>query len=148
LKPSVFSKLHNTFHGENVSIAKLRQQALACDIHPDSAEECIDIFIDSLVYSGLAIRNTDDKIQINSIGVLVEENTILSDENQEDSELPEEQDDQTSVAKSKLLERAKHFEKTKKQGASNINVNIDVDPSMDPEKLEKLLKLLKSYGVI
>lgn len=31
---------------------------------------------------------------------------------------------------------------------SNINVNIDVDPSMDPEKLEKLLKLLKNYGAI
>jgi hypothetical protein len=35
-----------------------------------------------------------------------------------------------------------------KKALSNINVNIDVDPSMDPEKLEKLLKLLKNYGAI
>ena len=31
---------------------------------------------------------------------------------------------------------------------SNVSINIDIDPSMDPEKLEKQLKLLKAYGVI
>lgn len=127
-------------------MAKLKQQALACDVHPDNAEECVDIFVDSLIYSGLAIKAVDDKIQINPTGVSIEENPIPSDENQEDSELSERHDNQGHAAGKEQLDGKNHFEKSK--GASNINVNIDVDPSMDPEKLEKLLKLLKKYGAI
>ncbi len=154
LKPKIFNTLHKTFHGETVNTAKLKQQALNSGVHPENAEECVNTFIESLVFCGLATITDSDKIEINSQPTTIvednEESELLEDNNEEQgSEIqntkPEEQPNK-AIPKPQMEEGT--FQMNKKKGASNINVNIDIDPSMDPEKLEKLLKLLKGYGAI
>lgn len=140
LTPKIFKSLFDTFHNETVSKAKLKQQALTLEVHPDLGDECIDFFVASLIFSGLAIEVEGDKVQIteaNSAIELVEESEIDTNDNESSQE---ETPQQTNLGQT--------MHSSKKQGASNVNVNIDIDPSMDPEKLEKLLKLLKGYGAI
>ncbi len=141
LKPKIFETLYNTFHNETVSLAKLKQQALNIGVHPDSGEECIEIFVDSVVYAGLGGRTDSDKINIVS-------SELLQQKPQSNEEEDEEVESQADDTINETTDFSQQIKSTKKTGASNINVNIDIDPSMDPEKLEKLLKLLKGYGAI
>ncbi|MBW1298115.1 hypothetical protein [Aquimarina litoralis] len=143
LSPTIFKSLFDTFHNEIVSKPKLKQQALALEVHPDLGDECVDVFVASLVFSGLAIEVEGDKVQISKANSVIE----LEDEPSESEKdangnesLQDKNPQQTNLTRT--------IYSTKKQGASNVNVNIDIDPSMDPEKLEKLLKLLKGYGAI
>lgn len=150
IKPEIFNSLYNTFHNETTSKAKLKQQALTLGVHPDKGEECVDIFVESLVYSGLATIVDSDKIEIiEAISQNEEIQEEIADETdkalKEESQKPPTDNQKPSNPQSI---NTGQFQSTKKQQASNINVNIDIDPSMDPEKLEKLLKLLKGYGAI
>lgn len=143
LSPTIFKSLFDTFHNETVSKAKLKQQALTLEVHPDLGDECIDIFVSSMIFSGLAIEAEGDKVQIaeaNSVIELEEEPIETDVDTADDGSLQKESSQQANLSQT--------IHSTKKQGASNVNVNIDIDPSMDPEKLEKLLKLLKGYGAI
>lgn len=149
IKPEIHKSLYNTFHNETVSKAKLKQQALTLGVHPDSGEECINVFVDSLVYSGLATIVDSDKVQI--IEAITQDEVIEEQSTEQEDETLEPASTETPAIQQNPINPETSNEQiqlTKKQGASNINVNIDIDPSMDPEKLEKLLKLLKGYGAI
>lgn len=145
LKPMIFKSLFDTFHNETVSQAKLKQQALTLGVHPDLGEECIEIFTSSLIYTGLGSQVESDKIQIIEASSIIVEPEDFNSEEEETEEKPQ---NETPPTLSPFNQQNQSFQSTKKQGASNVNVNIDIDPSMDPEKLEKLLKLLKGYGAI
>jgi hypothetical protein len=137
LAPARFKALFDTFHNDTVNAAKIRQQAIKLKVHPESADECVRIFVDSLVYAKLAEVAQDDIV----IGqapttaveptegekpVFIEDTPPADEEHKTDTELPAMLRKPTPAAQ----------------------VNISVDSSMDPEKLERLLKLLKQYGAI
>ena len=59
LNPKLFMQIFETYHGDLVTKAKIRQRALALKVHPDSADECVNIFIDSAVTAGLGTLDGD-----------------------------------------------------------------------------------------
>lgn len=146
---SPFADAFSTFQNSTTDKNKIAQYAVSTlKVHPDMKDDFVKIFIESIEIAGLCT------IDGSSITFLQKSESPISDKipsekgsensNNEDSE----QEKSAEIPNINIDESGTHSFSTQKQGKSNINVNIDVDPSMDPEKLEKLLKLLKGYGAI
>lgn len=152
LKPKVFKTIYDTFVNDTVSDAKIKQQFLNHEVHPDSCDECVTLFKNSLAYSGLAKLVDNDKLQVLSAPIATSK-VVTTDSAKNGDEIKNEDDTDGEVDNDEANSSDNGGEqekpsRTRNQNKSNVNVNIDVDPSMDPEKLEKLLKLLKNYGAL
>src|ERR1700746_1504749 len=53
----LFNQIFETFHGDTVSKAKIEQRARGLDVHPESAGECAQLFIDSALTASLGTVN-------------------------------------------------------------------------------------------
>lgn len=147
---SVFTNALNTYQNSKIEKTKIAQYSVSTlKVHPDMKDEFVKILVYSAEMAGLC---TIDGNTINFTNISQEVippiNEQLHDENIEgkdtNAKIIVEESDMNDGESNGSFSQA-----NKKQGhVSNINVNIDVDPSMDPEKLEKLLKLLKNYGAI
>jgi len=146
LAPDVFAGLFRTFHGDEVSIARLKQRAAELKVHPDETERCVALYVETLEMAGLATRNGE---------------SVLHKSNQDapngasptsDNNLAEDVEEGEETASDGEQENNKYHD----SGASEdgirpraiFNVNINLDSSLDTEKLERQLKLLRSYGAI
>ncbi len=142
LNPPLFKQLFDTFHGEELSSARLKQQILKLNVHPDKAAECIKIFVNSLCYAKLAELLTEDTIKLVSLmDSEPEEISSVANLGKKDESNSK---DQSGQIEDDYDDNPESTSPTK----SLVKVNIDIDPSMDPEKLEMHLKLLKKYGAI
>lgn len=144
LKPKVFKQLFETFKGDSVTVPKLRQQAVKLKVHPDSADDCVTIFISSLQYCGLA-RADGDGYFLNSVVNVTSKVEEPSLENPE--EAVEEQDPEMDLQDKKGDNKNK-TQVIKRNPSSPVQVTLNLDSTMDSDKLEKFLKLLKTYGAI
>jgi hypothetical protein len=155
LSSKLFQDIFETFQDDTVSRAKIRQRAQALKVHPDSAEECAGIFIDSAVTAGLGTVNGDSITLAKTASIEAPEAPADAndgeehDEGEEEPEIREEGDE----GPASLVAAAK-IASVQKQGQLStpnknvVNVNLTVDSSSDPDKLEKQLKLLKRYGLV
>lgn len=150
LKPKLFKTLFDTFCNDNTTRAKIRQQASNLKVHPDSLDECVQVFVESAIYAGLA-SESGDSIEFHAAPVpsisnsntdadedsneIPSDNITLADENERDDS--DENNDETNSSNPQ-----------NKQMQQKSNIDIKIDPSMDPEKLDKLLAVLKKYGQI
>jgi hypothetical protein len=141
LTPKLFKQLFETFKGDSVNTPKLKQQAIKLKVHPDSADECIQIFASSLQYSSLAQLEGDTLTLVNS----PTSEDLANLQSTEETGREEETDEYDDTDKD---DTPPSIQSRRRQAPSSVQVNISLDPSMDPEKLEKLLKLLKNYGAI
>lgn len=151
LIPKIFKTLYDTFLNDTISDAKIKQQLLNHEVHPESADECVTIFKNSLIYAGIGKILENDKFQVLPLPITtLEKDKEKSSDELKENELQEEDEQMASNANKRNGSDQYQKQTIQKRGTvkSNVNVNIDVDPSMDPEKLEKLLKLLKNYGAI
>lgn len=144
LLPRVFRKLYDTFQGDTVSPAKLRQQALAQNVHPESADECVSIFIDSLEYAQLGKRAEDD-VEIVPAGTAVEPPGESADGKPECSDENEGETDQEKPVGDRVSGTGAGKDGSRR---SVVHVNVNLDSSLDTEKLEKQLELLRRYGAL
>jgi hypothetical protein len=138
-----FADTLKTFQNSATEKTKIGQYAVSnLKVHPDLRDNFVKMFVESCEEASLCqIDGQSISFEQNpDLNINLDENPITEEENSEDEKI----DKPTE----KKEEQGSQSYSTKKQGNSNINVNIDVDPSMDPEKLEKLLKLLKGYGAI
>ncbi|TMP95772.1 MAG: hypothetical protein E6L07_06615 [Verrucomicrobia bacterium] len=145
LHPRVFKALFDTFQNDVVSRAKIRQQALQLKVHPDSGEKCVDLFVESAVYAGLASEK-DDEIQISSSASpsKAHEDDLKDTEESDILGAQKESTDGNEGDKSEEV----ILRKSAKTVGGQMNISITLDSTMDPEKLEKYLKLLREYGAI
>lgn len=150
LAPKLFKTLFDTFQNDKVTISKVRQQAINLDVHPDTGDECVKIFVDSLQYAGLAKvdQNNRDNIIVSKLTQVTSSSSKDSD-----TETPTEteiiQTNKSNIKEGETGESSSDSEQFNRRFRSpSFQVSINIDPSMDPEKLEKLLKLLKQYGAI
>jgi hypothetical protein len=146
LHPKVFRALFDTFQNDSVSHAKIRQQALQLNVHPDSGDKCVNLFVESAVYAGLASEK-DDEVQISSSASVSkpdEDGATGAEESNERSGRSESTEGNIEGNKSKEV----ILRKPVKSGGGQMNISITLDSTMDPEKLEKYLKLLRDYGAI
>ena len=152
LKPKIYKTLFETFCSDDVARSRIRQQAANLQVHPDSLDECTNLFVESAIYAGLAKQN-GESVSFNHAEIASQ--PAKSDMETEQSIEPAENDGQEDAADD---EAAKEISPA---GSRNVvernitpktggraNIDIKIDPSMDPEKLEKLLKVLREYGQI
>lgn len=142
LKPKIFRVLFDTFQSDSVSAAKIRQQSASAGVHPDQAENCAKLFVESVTYSGLATLS-GDVIQISASGGA---SPIDKPDDASDTEPNLEVD--TDV---KSNENHTEFEERDPPAAaarSVIQVNVTIDSSLDTDKLERQLALLRKYGAL
>ena len=156
LTPPIFKTLFETFHNDEVSLAKIRQVAAHQNVHIDSADKCVEIFAASVEFAGCGSK-TGDALRLtarpaesqtgSSPSALPDEtpdDSADADAGAEDGATPAQEENQIGAAAKGNTHRAD-------DGASRrslpVQVNITIDPTMDPEKLEKHLKLLRGYGI-
>lgn len=142
LSPEIFKNIFNTFEGHGYTKGKIRQRALELKVHPDNVDKCVDVYCDSMKYAGLVSLDGENvlhhSIQVNqrsSTPILDEATDLASSENYD----AEEGGDGSEDADLSIKGRS--------QGAV-FNVNVTLDSSLDIEKLERHLSLLKRFGVI
>lgn len=138
LTPPIFRGLYDTFGASEVTKSQLKRRAADLNVHPDSLDECVEMYVSSLSAAGLARLDGDRVIQ-GELPVLPPEN------NSENPESPEEEDN-TEVGAEVMA--ATLPTSRGRSGKSSVNVTVNLDSSLDPEKLEKQLALLKRYGAI
>lgn len=148
LAPKVFKGLYETFRGDTVSRAKLRQQAIGLKVHPDAADDCVEHFVSSLVAAQLGSESTDG-VSLASAPASAGTATEVSDQDTQ----PPVEDEHGAVD-----EAATESEQNPPEGdvahpgqdgpKAVFHVNVNLDASLDTEKLEKQLQLLRRYGAI
>jgi hypothetical protein len=153
--PKVFDKIFDTFHGDTVSKAQIAKRSRELEVHPDSADECSQIFIDSAVTAGLGTLSGENISLINandapSAGTAAGQG---GDEHEDEAEKLDTPPDE-SINSTNAESAANNERDTRRQNQSSgankgaVTVNLAVDSSSDPDKLEKQLKLLKQYGLL
>jgi hypothetical protein len=154
LNAKLFKEIFDTFHGDSVTKAKIRQRALALKVHPDSADECVTLFIDSAEAAGLGTRDTEgvklvhaDETAAPAAGKA--ETSVESDEPTGKATVqlePEGPADDSAANENSTS--AETVEAAARPNRAGVTVNLNVDSSSDPDKLQKQLELLRRFGVI
>lgn len=147
LRPKVFAGLFDTFRGDEVSLGKVRQQAANLNVHPDNLEACAELFLSSLEYAGLAAVE-GDRWLIGDREVSPDE--VDRDEDRGASEGPRDDDDREGASESVANDESESpgGGDVPERGRAVIQVNVTLDSSLDTEKLQKQLELLRRYGAL
>lgn len=161
LKPTVFRKLFDTFHGDSVTKAKLKQRIADLKVHPDETATCVDLYVSGMVTAELVTVEGDQVKHLAQSDIAVVPATIEAvnvDQDATDSELsgetenggdeggdivPDGTEAEKEVANAKVLNGA-----VQPRPQAVFNVNVTLDSSLDIEKLQKQLELLKRFGAI
>lgn len=164
LKPTIFKKLFATFHGDVVSKAKLKQRASDLKVHPDETTTCIEIYISGMAEAGLITVEGDQVKHTTSIDIAPTPNVDIEDEDSFAmiNDLPE--NDKSQYSQQSVIDSESKEHKANKIEAAPIqsipkddsqiapravfNVSVTLDSSLDIEKLQKQLELLKRFGAI
>jgi hypothetical protein len=146
LSSKVFNKIFDTFHGDTVSRAQISKRAKELEVHPESADECAQFFVESAVTAELGTMNGESVALLN-VGAMASPAPEHSESG--DAEKQERRTEPVPIAK---IAAAKN-DTGEGSGSAHgnkpgLNVSLNVDSSSDPDKLEKQLKLLREYGVI
>lgn len=152
LRPKVFKLLYDKFVNGTISDARIKQQLLNHNVHPDSSDECVALFKNSLVYAGLAKLVDNDILEVQPSPFTYSKSHKSGDVN-ETLETGKKSGSFADISyygiENNGFDDAQDLRLKKRYNTkSNVNVNIEVNPSMDPDKLEQYLKLLKNYGAL
>lgn len=163
LKPTVFKKLFDTFHGDTVSKAKLKQRAADLKVHPDETATCVDIYVSGMTTAGLVtvegdqVKHLSDVEAAAATGVAAEIESEMTDEESVAEDFTETSDSSGEgavVAVNGANEGGKTVKTLPLTGVGPstpravFNVNVTLDSSLDIEKLQKQLEVLKRFGAI
>lgn len=164
LLPTIFKKLFDTYHGDTVSKAKLKQRAADLKVHPDETATCVDLYVSSMETAGLVAIDGEQVKHLASSDI--ESSLVLCGENETCPEVTENfsEGDQTRSTSQRGGDGAgAEVHATGGEEITNphapggnaqlgpravFNVNVTLDSSLDIEKLQKQLELLKRFGAI
>lgn len=149
LRPNIFKAIFDTYHGDTISRAKLKQRAADLNVHPDETEKCVDIYIESLQFAKL----------VEADGDLIRHQTNKSLSNGSDTSSSKEISEEPSLEEADTTENSRSSASPNNSGnpvemgetvkpRAVFNVNVTLDSSLDIEKLSKQLELLKRFGAI
>jgi len=149
LTPKLFKRIYETLQSETVSRARVSQVVVTAKVHPDSAEECVVCFIDGALQSGLGSLDGENLALTNAGAVpAASENGQDVEELDETAEEPEHEAGNAEAGSQVTNDGGQRPHQTGDLARADIRVNLAVDSSSDPDKLEKQLKLLKQYGLL
>lgn len=162
LKPAVFKKIFDTFHGDEVTKAKLRQRVIDLNVHPEQADNCVNLYLSSFLRAGLVTTEGDKVLHIASRdidshpAIDTADTSIEKEDCSDGEEVHEEKTESTELSNNHQTEpsamdtssdvRTGDIRQTPARAIFNVNVNLD--SSLDIEKLQKQLELLKRFGAI
>ncbi|CAN5642743.1 hypothetical protein BH20VER1_BH20VER1_05480 [soil metagenome] len=139
LAPKLFKDLFDTFQSDSISVAKLRQQALQLGVHPDNGDKAVQMFVESTEFAGLAVRSGED-IRLSTASEPADEGEEVPPPADDESPKQDENEPgEDNKGNTRVVSPA---------GRGQMNISLSLDSTMDPEKLEKYLKLLRDYGAI
>ncbi|MGD0468346.1 MAG: hypothetical protein ABSA54_08225 [Terriglobales bacterium] len=148
LTPKLFKQVYDTLQSETASRARVRQVVVTGEVHPDSADVCVECFVEGATHAGLGTMN-EDSIVLGTSAAASQLDT--AQEEQGEAEKPDTPlDEATTNAASAAKNEPDSQRQNQSSGANKgaVTVNLAVDSSSDPDKLEKQLKLLKQYGLL
>jgi len=148
LLPKVFRQLFDTFHGDTIHPSRIEQYARQLNVHPESAAECAKLFSESMITAGLGNSQGDSLVLVQAQAEPTQDQDAQAQVGSEDGQTtaPEQAD---FVAPLRTLELHPPMPPAnRKTAVPVVNLAMNVDSSSDPDKLEKQLKLLRSYGLI
>src|ERR1700693_873634 len=149
LNSKLFRDIFETFRGDTISKVKIEQRAKGLNVHPESAAECAQLFMDSAVTAAIGTVS-GDSISLVNVGPI----TPATDGSRMDELTDNENQTKTAdEAGGESKASATNSTNQVKSGNSRrikpgVTLTLTVDPSSDPDKLEKQLKLLRQYGMI
>lgn len=157
LSPKVFKDLYDTFKGDAVSSAKVRQQAIKLGVHPENADRCTTLFLESLKSAGLA-RDNGDQVDVLNEGAVATVAAADADEQRADTEIDTNQAETQQQQSGNVNGEAPLAAPVPPPaveslvgGASArsvIHINVNLDSSLDTDKLQKQLELLRKFGAL
>lgn len=165
LKPTVFKKLFDTFHGDTVSRAKLKQRAADLKVHPDETATCVDLYVSGMTMAGLVVLEGDQVKHLASSDVAALSTASRDGERELETTAEEsggEEYTEVEVGGSeecdvpatgtnsgeKVVKPQGHKVATQFGPRAVFNVSVTLDSSLDIDKLQKQLELLKRFGAI
>lgn len=158
LKPKVFKKLFETFHGDKVSKAKLKQRAAELKVHPDETSTCVDLYVAGMTVAKLVTINGDqfshlaNDFPMASTASAVDEAELesIDEESQGDEQVEGKGNggEEAGVTASGANDDGKVTGTDQSGPRAVFNVSVTLDSSLDIEKLQKQLELLKRFGAI
>ncbi|WMT92002.1 hypothetical protein [Pelagibacterium sp. H642] len=144
LKPKLFRALFDTFHGDTVTKAKLRQRASDLNVHPEKLELAVDTYIATLLTADLAAVDDDRVTHKSAAHINAQESSETEPNNNDTGGLLPDTNGTSPQVDIPLLDDTPHSSRARAQ----VNISISIDSTMDSEKLQKQLELLKKYGAI
>lgn len=162
LRPNIFKKLFDTYHGDTVTKAKLKQRTSDLRVHPDQAELCVELYIAGMLFAQLVAVDGESISHI-SLSELSGSEKQLHETHEIKGEYTENNAEDSGVIEAGIDNTANNTEAVTsydnagpsqqlKQDLSTpraiFNVNISLDSSLDTEKLQRQLELLKRFGAI
>ncbi len=155
LGPKIFKALFDTFHGDKVSRAKLKQRAADLKVHPDKVDACVDNYVSSALLADLIMADGDDYLHVShadlaagSAGGGADSDDSEGKNLDPDAEIEADAERQREEESEHESERDAIDQSDAPPPRAIFNVNVSLDSSLDTEKLEKQLALLKRYGAI
>lgn len=143
LKPDIFNAIYETYHGDSVNFSKLKQRAADLQIHPDAAPKCVEVYVETMEFAGLISREGDlfshaDKGNSADFGeeFIGSDGSVIND------------DRDVSSSGNDLVDNVAEAQGTTRRGVATVQVNISLDSSLDTDKLQKQLELLRRYGAL
>jgi hypothetical protein len=142
LKPEIFKGLYDTFHGDSVPIAKLKQRAADLQVHPDATSKCTEVYVETMEFAGLIVRDGDLLVHTGKNAVVDAIDSALFSEYGE-----------SGKENSEIIEGDEQLNKDEKpnnikRGVATVQVNINLDSTFDADKLQKQLELLRKFGAL
>lgn len=149
LNSKPFQEIFETFRGDTVSRARIRQRAQALKVHPDSADECAGIFVESAETSGLGKFSGEDIVLVQGSAETASKPAVQAEQLAGVSEV-EDLGDEREGTQGALPKTGTDAAVTGGVDAAKPGVvlNLNVDSSSDPEKLRKQLELLRQFKLI
>lgn len=147
LKPKIFKTLFDTFCSDEVTRAKIKQQASNLNVHPDSSDDAVSVFVESAIFAGLA-SETGDSIDFYATPAQ-ELNDLPTTDGDSDNDVGKKESGNVSKERNVDEKNTKYKPQPPLPGKKpSALIEFKIDSSMDPEKLEKHLAVLRKYGQI
>jgi len=146
-------QIFETLHGDTVSKARVEQVVKGLEVHPDSAEECAQLFIDSAIAAGLGTSSGDSITLASAENAPPSPEAIPGDGVEGEATGTDREDPEDAKLAAKQVPGETGLDAGKERPAAlgnrpGVILNLNVDPSSDPDKLEKQLRLLRQFGII
>lgn len=142
----------------------MKQRAAALNVHPEETANCVEIYIAGMTAAKLVTVEGDLVTHVASRGAAVVVDQSPTDESPSGTEEKEPNTEESTEIKNHDSEQSdvppsgsgdgEKFTKAAPQDTDSsgpravFNVNVTLDSSLDIEKLQKQLELLKRFGAI